>query len=305
MSCTTKQYETNSSLEEVELESTELLFNHIGDHLLNINDNLGFRGHGDSNWSLQSTFVRFCISIGIEDETIRQVTLNKLKKAFTENLVVNGDLPEEVIEKTDIFQFGQHYGLPTPLLDWTHSPYVAAFFALSEQYPGGKPKNPVEGLGISRSLWVLDRGAVKHFNDNIMTHIRPKKSQIILQEEMLNEQYPLLDVIHSVNQYNKRQPFQQGFFTQHAFYNSLDAWRKRIDREISHAYPSPLLKKLTFKCTESERTKYLNVLDKMNINNRTLFPDITGSVLGAIETVRQDSKKQNHKAITTRLKDTD
>ena len=32
---------------------------------------------------------------------------------------------------------GQHHGIPTPFLDWSESPYVAAFFALAERY--GQP----------------------------------------------------------------------------------------------------------------------------------------------------------------------
>lgn len=299
-----QEYETNSSLQEIELESTKQLFDYIGEHLININDRIGFRGQSDSSWPLQSTFVRFCISLGINDEETRQVTLRKLKKEFTENLVVNGDLPEEIINKIDIFQFGQHYGLPTPLLDWTHSPYVAVFFALSEQYPSKKTNKPAGDLMISRSLWVLDLEVVDHFNDCIEIDIWPRQSKTLLDEDMLKQQFPRLDVIHSVNQHNKRQPFQQGFFTQHAFYNSLEVWRERIDKKISHEYPSPLLRKITFKCTESERNRYLNVLDKMNINSRTLFPDITGSVLGAIETVRQESKKERCKTITLSLKNT-
>jgi FRG domain len=51
--------------------------------------------------------------------------LHKRLSAHTSH-IFNLDIPDE---NGAFFNLLQHYGYPTPLLDWTYSPYVAAFFA--------------------------------------------------------------------------------------------------------------------------------------------------------------------------------
>jgi hypothetical protein len=38
-----------------------------------------------------------------------------------------------------LLEIGQHYGIPTRLLDWSFDPYVAFFFALWKKYYDNKP----------------------------------------------------------------------------------------------------------------------------------------------------------------------
>ena len=269
-------YDFSKPVEE-NIPATEVL-SYIEKDLVHTSHRLGFRGQHCAAWRLCPSLARFLSRLKEKGKIEKSATYGTIahivKDEFKKNLLLNQDLTPEQLLRVDLWQYGQHYGLPTPLLDWTYSAYVGLFFALD-----GDAVSGTNGIAHPRCLWVMDLDLLSNINAIIRETVWPKMKDKIKPDESMKQQIPTMELVGNVDGYNRRIGFQQGFFTKHVLYDSLEVWATYIASLVSHeCWDSPLLRKITFSPTETERSKMLIVLDKMNVNKRTLFPDIAGSV---------------------------
>lgn len=136
---------------------TELFADSWNDKLGRFRSRNAYRGLSDSNYILESRLARH----GGDFRKLEKHLLRNFKKYAHRS----------VVEKDSIWHWlsvAQHYGLPTRLLDWTYSPFVAMHFATAN----------LDKFDLDGVIWAVNY---------VQTHnILPQKLSSKLEEEGAN-----------------------------------------------------------------------------------------------------------------------
>lgn len=142
-------------------------------------DLLLFRGHSDVDWPLETTLDRHR---KFASDAERDRYYDTLKQEFELEALRSRVHAEDLPSGDALDLLARHHRLPSPILDWSSSPYVASFFA----FEGARPDSGTPDVAI----WVFDQ-----------SRFDPVASQV--------------EVIDSARllRYNPRALKQQGVFT--------------------------------------------------------------------------------------------
>lgn len=195
-----------------------------------------FRGQADSAWPLTTTLDREVGAVTPERRT--QLRWELLRDFRRLSLGLFPAMPTEPLGWGWEF-LARHHGLPSPIIDWSRSAYIAAFFAFSDPVALG-------GASSDVAIWMLDRSQLNHAMDAI-TRFR------FSDEDEDEEELSL--------QSNPRAIEQQGVSL------VVESISETIETALSEA-----LTRYTIPCTAAHRA--LQELDSLSINDRNLFLDL-------------------------------
>ncbi len=210
-----------------------------------------FRGQADASWGLEPSLLRRFRQTGKNINHAKMLELEQEARAqFMSQAHLH--LSEYVISRThdqwDWWGLMQQYGAPTPMLDWTESPYVAAYFAANERFD------------CDGSIWYVS-------HERLTEVMKPVKTP----DNRVSPHYYITPTDRVVA--------QQSVAT---FSHDLTADQAVImDELMPENCNPPVFHRITFPA--NQKVTILKELRQMNISAASLFPGIDGLGLSIAE----------------------
>lgn len=257
----------NNGIETLNLSSLEE-FHNVVEIFNKSKDYYIWRGQC-KDWKLKSKFDRGYYKNGLvtlfKRDTIFKNLLKKFKRKLKELKDMQPSPPDfDSLEEDEIWAIGQHYGLLTPLLDWTEEPYIATYFAFYEKETNEQ---------CDRVIYALNKDLERYLH---VLKIKSVKKEVISKEKTPFVKFLDLSKTHD-DRLDKRIDRQKGIFTKSlkevdVEENILDYIKKypKKDKEI-------ILAKIS--TPNKFRSKFLKFLkNDKGITHGYLFPDYAGAV---------------------------
>jgi hypothetical protein len=218
-----------------------------------------FRGLGSAAHELSNSLIRLAAG---------KIDISKLELSLIRNFrkYAHAQAASPVDSIWHWLALGQHHGLPTRLVDWTYSPFVALHFAT---------ERPAD-FGCDGLVWCVNFVEANRLLPPRLKSILEEEHSDTFTVEMLTE-FPTLRAFDSLG----REPFvifmeppslDTRILNQFALFSLLPNPAARLDHWLE-AHPKLFRRVLV---PAELKWEVRDKLDQANINERTLFPGLDG-----------------------------
>lgn len=232
---------------------------------------LAFRGMPNAKWPLRSSIDRL-LDVAVPPEAPYEECLAFERRAIQ---LFQAEGPAHLpLYELNLLQnpvttltVMQHYGAPTRLLDWTHSPWVALFFAVRDVVTREAKGTPPDGAVYHFDVRNFDVSVSQDWPEPIERFKRGEHEELFGADPTSPA---WLSKVHNLFGLDPRMSAQRGFFT--------ICSRLRVDQGQLF---ETIAGRHGFECVRlvipgSVKLGVLAQLEAMSISARTLFPGLPG-----------------------------